>query len=352
MSRYRASLLFAFVSILGMLSPLIATAQTATIEGVARAIDGGANVPFALVRLLPADSSKSHSDNWPQGITSADGRYWFNGLAAGKYRVQLLRIGFRPVLSEPIQVNAGETVQLPIRVASEPLTLPVVTVRPDACVTGKALAELPQIETLWQQAARGASTRLAMMAAYRFRRMVREESREVRADGPLPLVTLDQSMVSDPSSATGNAGRRRAQRLSSGYYGSNDGWWLPDELDLLHEDFLKGHCLAATVERRDGEFGLTFRPLRARRDFLDVRGTIWLDSATFLARQIDLEYVNGEDSRGTARLDFADVAVAGSMLRMPVGAVFSLRSSRKNPAKRAEGKITYLYSDFVEVRTR
>ena len=49
--------------------------------------------------------------------------------------------------------------------------------------------------------------------------------------------------------------------------------------------------------------------LRERRDFLDVRGTIWLDSATYLARRLDLEYVDFDDSRGTVRVDFADVAV-------------------------------------------
>jgi hypothetical protein len=41
-----------------------------------------------------------------------------------------------------------------------------------------------------------------------------------------------------------------------------------------------------------------------RRNLLDVGGTIWLGSATFLARRIDLEYVDGDDHRGIVRLDF------------------------------------------------
>ncbi len=98
--------------------------------------------------------------------------------------------------------------------------------------------------------------------------------------------------------------------------------------------------------------GLRFRPLRARRNFLDILGTIWLDSASYLARRLELEYVDFDDSRGTVRVDFADVPVAGGTLRMPVGGAFTMRPSRKNPARRTEGKFTFTYSGFEEVPRR
>ena len=125
---------------------------------------------------------------------------------------------------------------------------------------------------------------------------------------------------------------------------------MADELDVLHDDFLKGHCLVPTMQHGDGELGVRFQPLRVRRDFLDVRGTIWLDSATYLVRRIEFEYVDGEDVRGTFRLDFEDVEVAGAPLRMPTGGVYDLRPSRKNPAKHTQGIIIFRYSNFVEVR--
>ena len=97
------------------------------------------------------------------------------------------------------------------------------------------------------------------------------------ADNPAPG-TLDQSYVSDPKSAVKNAARRREQRLSRGYYGpsnnSGDGFYVPNELDVLHEDFLKGHCLDPAAARGVGEVGLRFRPLRTRRNVLDILGTI------------------------------------------------------------------------------
>lgn len=59
-----------------------------------------------------------------------------------------------------------------------------------------------------------------------------------------------------------------------------------------------------------------------------------------------------DESRGTVRVDFADVPVAGGTLRMPVGGVFAMRPSRKNPARRTEGKLTFTYSGFEEVPPR
>jgi hypothetical protein len=190
---------------------------------VARAEEGGAPVPFALVRLVRVDSSPLPADSPPQGITTASGRYRFDGVAPGRYRVQLLRIGFRPLLSDPVQVAAGETVQLELRVASQPLVLPPVTVTADVCVTAKQLKAHPQLQTLWQQARDGASVRTELMARFRYHVLQHEESYELKADGPTAPGTIDQRYVSDPKWAVKNAARSRAQRLSRGYFGPSEG---------------------------------------------------------------------------------------------------------------------------------
>ena len=347
---------FAALLALGISAAPGAIAQKAAVEGVARAEQGGAPVEFALVRLLRADSSTVPEDNPPQGITNADGRYRFDGVAPGRYRVQLVRIGFRPLLSDAVQVAAGETVRLDLRVASEPLVMPAVTVTADVCVPARNLKQHPQLQTLWQQAREGATVRTELMARFRYHVLKHEESYELKADGPTAPGTLDQPYVSDPKWAVRNAARNREQRLSRGYYGPTrdglEGFYVPNELDVLHEDFLKEHCFVSEAARGVGEIGLRFRPARIRGNFLDIFGTIWLDSATYLARRIDLEYVDGNDSRGTVRVDFADVPVAGGTLRMPVGGAFTMRPSRKSPTRRTEGKWTITYSGFEEVPRR
>ncbi|MGE5835509.1 MAG: carboxypeptidase-like regulatory domain-containing protein [Acidobacteriota bacterium] len=356
MTRCRPITLFAALLILGMSAAPGAIAQQAVVEGVARAEEGGAPVQFALVRLVRDDSSPLPADRQPQGITNADGRYRFDGVAPGRYRVQLLRIGFRPLLSDPVRVAAGETVQLDLRVVSQPLVLPSVTVIADVCVPAQKLKEHPQLQTLWQQARDGAAVRTELMARFRYHVLTHEESYELKADGPTAPGTIDQPYVSDPKWAVKNAARNRGQRLARGYYGpskdSRDGFYVPNELDVLHEDFLKAHCFVPAAVRGVGEVGLRFRPLRTRRNFLDILGTIWLDSATYLARRLELEYVDGVESRGTVRVDFADVPVAGGTLRMPVGGAFTMRPSRRNPARRTEGKLTVTYSGFEEVPRR
>ena len=86
--------------------------------------------------------------------------------------------------------------------------------------------------------------------------------------------------------------------------------------------------------------------------FLDLIGTIWLDSSTYLARRIELQYVDGVELRGTVRVNFGDVAVAGGTLRMPVGGTFAMRPSRKNPSRRTEGKLAFTYTGFEEIPRR
>jgi hypothetical protein len=349
----RIIILAAAVMLVGTASAPGAHAQPSAIEGVARATESGAPIAFALVRLVSADSTAGTRGAPPQGITSADGRFRFGGISAGSYRVQLLRIGFRPVLSDAVHLAAGETVQLPLDVASQPLQLPTVTVRAEGCVTGAALASHPQLLTVWMQARDGASIREGLMARYRFRSSVHEVGLEHRSGGLTPAGTRTDTVVSDPKYALSSAARRRAQRNSRGYAGfPNDGWALPNELDVLHDDFLRVHCLDPAIQRGDGEIGVRFRPLRTRRGIRDVGGTIWLDSASYLARRLELEYMEDDKSRGTVRVDYGDVDVAGGTLRMPVAGVYDMWPSRKNPAKHTEGTLTFTYWGFEEVRAR
>lgn len=331
-----------------------AFAQKAALEGVVRTEDGAAPVPFALVRLVGGDSTPL-PDGPALGLTSGTGRYRFDALAPGRYRVQLLRIGFLPVVSEAVQVAAGETIEFSFRVGVQTVVLPPVTVTADVCVEAKDLDKFPQIQTLWRQARDGASVRTEFMARFRYDILVHEESVERKADGS-PVGAIDQQRVNDPKSAAQNAARNRAQRLSRGYAGPTTkngvGFFMPNELDVLHQEFLKEHCLLSSADFGINEIGLRFQPLRARANILDVGGTIWLDSATFLARRIDLEYLEGDNRRRTVRLDFGDVAVADGTLRLPIGGLINLRLAKTDSGKSNESRVTITYSNFQEGRPR
>jgi hypothetical protein len=334
--------------LLSAASPPPVDAQPSAVAGVVRAEDGGAPIPFALVRLIPADSTAPQGI-LAQGITNAEGRFWFGGLKAGRYRVQLLRIGYKPVFSEPLPVAAGETAQFPLLISFQPLQLPAVNVRADGCVPAATLGQHPQLLLLWQQGRAGAAIHEGLMARYRYRIVRREEGFEHGVnDSTTPGVRLD-TLISNPKYALSNAKRRRELRLSRGYAGPVDGSWsLPDELDVLHEDFLRSHCIDPVVERGAGEIGLRFAPTRTRRGIWDLRVTLWLDSASFLTRRLELEYLADDVSLGTVRIDYADVTLAGGVLRMPGGGSYLLRKSKRNPDQLTEGTLTFSYSDFEE----
>lgn len=219
----------------------------------------------------------------------------------------------------------------------------------ETCTTFKAFEQRPQIRTLWLRAREAAAPRADLMARYRYTVLLRQERHELKPDGATQIVRRSiPPQLSDPSSALQNDAVRRAQRLSNGYYGPNDSWAPADDRDVLHEDFLETHCLYSTAARDPGEIGLRFRPVRTHRDFLDVRGILWLDSSSYAVHRLEVEYVDGDEQRGTFRLDVADVPVPGGTVRLPVGGAYDLRPSRTNPAKHVSGTITEKYSGFEE----
>src|SRR4051812_46115047 len=80
-----------------------AQAGTGTIDGIARSADDSTVIPFALVRLLPVDSAGMSGAPLLQRATNANGRFFLTGVAAGRYRLQLARIGYRPLMSPVVE---------------------------------------------------------------------------------------------------------------------------------------------------------------------------------------------------------------------------------------------------------
>jgi hypothetical protein len=86
----------------------------------------------------------------------------------------------------------------------------------------------------------------------------------------------------------------------------------PDAEVLLSEAFLESHCLRAVspTTRRAGQLGLAFEPVRRRDDRrTDVRGTLWLDTASFELRDFEFQYTdlpeNAPEGQAGGRVAFA-----------------------------------------------
>lgn len=344
--------LVVLVSLLAALAPAALAAQPATgaLEGTAVSAETGAAIPFAIVRLLPAGGGAARQED----ITSAEGRWRFVRVAAGEYRLQLLRIGFRPVLSPVLRVAGGEVVRHELRAAALPLQLPPMAVRPRLdCALGHELAEEPQLAALWEEARKGVELRRAFERRWRFARALRQDVElRMRLRDDRRRVRVDTT-VNEPDSALVRERRQRELNARRGYGQGND-LVIPTEKEMLDPEFLQRHCLETAVEERDGALGVRFRPAETRRDGYGVRGTVWLDSATYLVRRIEYEHLDRGNPFSRVSVDYRDVAVRGSVLRLPAGgaATLSIRGAGRALASRADVRLTYTYWGFAEAGGR
>lgn len=317
------------------------------IEGVATAAEDGAPVAFALVRLLPAGGAAPVA----QVATGAGGRFRLADVPAGEYRLQLARIGYRPVLSEPIAVTAGATVRHDLRVAAQVLQLATVVARgTPACLTGDRIAEEPALALAWEQGRDGVELRRAVERQYRYVRHRRQDVVIRRRLGGPGRETRVDSVVSTPDSARARDREYERLRRTQGYRRGNS-FSLPNERDVFAPEFLRDHCLEAQLLAEDGLVGVRFRPVTPRRGVEDVRGTLWLDAARYVARHLDVEWVEGDRRSGFGRLDYADVPVPGGVVRLPSGGRFTIERlsglAGRAMASGAEATLTMTYGGFA-----
>jgi len=335
------------------------------IAGTALRLEDGAPIPFALIRLLAAEPPPSGPGAAraaappavaavQQVASNANGRFQFAGVTPGVYRLQLARIGFRPVLSPVLTVTAGETLRHDLRGATQVVELAAVTVRAGpTCLTAAQLANQPRLATLWAEAQKGVELRRAFDRQYRYTSLQRQDieihprigrvKREVRVD----------TAFREPDSVLVRAQRRQARREAQGYATGNL-IALPDDAELLDDPFLRSHCLETEVAEESGALGLRFRPVQGRREGVDIRGTIWVAADSYQMRRLEFEYVDAGDDKPYARsrADFADVAVGGSVLRLRTtgeGLFLRARGPMRAIVKRVTATFTYTYLDVRQV---
>lgn len=109
------------------------TSSGATISG--RVIDGGTQVPIAGARLvlLPAPTGRPTGPMGPpaQVMTGDDGVYTFSGVAAGRYRLQVQKIGF-------VAPNAAQTLLLEVG-SGQSLAGPDFRLSKGAAISGRVV---------------------------------------------------------------------------------------------------------------------------------------------------------------------------------------------------------------------
>lgn len=245
--------------------------------------EGAKPVVEALVQLLgPRDRVLA------SGTTSPRGEYLLHAPADGSYRLRVLRIGFRPWVSDTVQLSGPEVQSKLLEVDAGVVVLAELTVTARSSCR-RSPADDSDMEAVWQQA----RTVLALVEAGsagdleffvttsnrsldQYERLVQEYRMPSIGRGAWPVIS--QSADSLEQFGYVQVGDTLTGPI---YYG-------PDVAAFFSDLFLAGHCFRLLPPPK-GEpqlIGLGFEPVGGRK-LPDIEGVLWVDRTTGLNR---LEY--------------------------------------------------------------
>ncbi|HUQ80571.1 MAG TPA: carboxypeptidase regulatory-like domain-containing protein [Gemmatimonadaceae bacterium] len=254
------------------------------------------------------------------GVLADDaGRYAIRISTPGRYAVRAERIGYRAIAPTPVQVAAGQTVELRLITRPIPIALSAVKVTgKTACVT--AAADGREVSEVWDEARKALyATELTQRQELFSAKVMRyERMTDARTGKTTGYVTNEGSgvtrnpFVSLPAAQLSANGFVRQNSTETIYYG-------PDAGVLLSDEFLKDHCfrLREAGGRRSAMIGLEFEPVRGREQS-EISGTLWLDRKTGELRDLEFGYVGLPNLPSTAKS--GDFGGRVAFHRMPTGA--------------------------------
>ncbi|MES2522617.1 MAG: carboxypeptidase-like regulatory domain-containing protein [Gemmatimonadota bacterium] len=339
-----------------ILAAQAAPAATGMLRGTLNSVDNDAPIAFALVRIVAVgDSAATPTAVLQQAISSATGQFSFVAVPVGTYRLQVARIGYQPILSSVLHIAGGASVRQDLRLPSTAIQLAAVTVRANPpCLTATELHNEPATATLWAEAQKGMQIRREFERQYRFTMSMQQVVHvqwRLKKSGP---DHRRATLLSEPDSVPVREARLRARRAKEGYANGNQ-VALPDDKELLDDDFLRTHCLESSIAEGQGVVGLRFRPIGKSSGNTDVRGTIWIDASTYHVHHVNLEYVEGENDVFAAfRVDYAPVAVGPATMHLRIGGegvLFHLRGVAAMLAQGARATFAFSYMDVQLART-
>ena len=224
-------------------------------------------------------------------LSNVRGEYAVRANTAGRYRLDVKRIGAQRFVSEWFSLAAGETKQFDVTLEALVYRLPEVrVVEADICVPNAS--QSARVAALWEEAR---TVLTAAQISLRDRLFEGQLTRYVRGLHPRSLRVLEESygehkgLMDRPFvSLSGDSLSRFGYRRTIGEF---EYYYAPDADVLLSKAFSRDHCYSVVEGGRDrrGMIGIGFEPA-PRRVMPDVRGTLWLDAKTFELRLVEFRY--------------------------------------------------------------
>jgi len=280
---------------------------------------GGLPVPGVVVQVLDSANEVARA------LTNDRGAFRLGAPRAGTYRLRTMRIGYRPLTSDPITLRLGEEITKELVLSNALVALDTVRVSDRSSCRGFADSAAATF-AVWEQVRTAlAATQLTAAAkvvaattvAYERSldpngRRVLEQSRRVSSD----FVTQPWRAIS-PDVLRRDGFVVTTKDNVTTYY-------APGLDMLLSAGFIEDHCFRLTNDRN--RLGIAFEPIPERKRTPEIRGTMWLDRKTAELRSLEYRYANvppeqADEARGDmefSRLTTGAWAITKWSIRMPV----------------------------------
>lgn len=269
-----------------------------------------------------------------RSLTDDEGRFLARVEHPGRYHVRIDRIGYESLTTEPFDVPPEGTSRN-LRVPLHPVELAGLDVsgsRRCALRTDVGLATA----TVWAEARKALEAAAWTLHSGQYgytllhfvrqldrggRTVIHEERNFVKGYGQAPYVSRPARVLSDSGFV------RELPDGSLTYF-------APDAEALLSDAFLDTHCMRLQ-EGDSGLVGLAFEPIKGRKQ-ADIRGVLWMDTATAMLTRMDFRYVNL--NRGPAAGDAGGEVTFG---RLPGGTWIVSEWRIRTPILRTIGRRQY-----------
>ncbi|HVF39303.1 MAG TPA: carboxypeptidase-like regulatory domain-containing protein [Gemmatimonadaceae bacterium] len=244
----------------------------------------GIAVSGALVALVDATGATV-----AEGISRENGTRSFRA-PAGTYRIHVLRIGFRPFLSDSFSIPA--TRQKTVVVESARVQLSAVLVSAKSRCT-RIDDDTQVLSLLWDEITKAlrasqltTSDLSGVTHSWIYRKEVNGRGLVLNADTTRIPITNQKPFGAPDAAALARDGYAQGDDVKGWTYSG------PDETVLLSNEFQSTHCFRAIRDRsRPGQIAMAFEPVPGRQ-VADISGYVWVDQASSELREITFRFAN------------------------------------------------------------
>jgi hypothetical protein len=225
-----------------------------------------------------------------QTFTDDAGRFAFQGVPPGVYRLRVTHLGFAPSEISVTIPRDSSTTRVRVELAEVQVRLATVQIKADApCVAPGAPDPVKDREffTIFQQLLQNAQQYRLLADSFPYAYREERTNYSVRGDSVLEGFHIDTTMLrSDKPGWTYHPGRV----VSTDFITRQRSMHLPTLSDFASDEFVRNHCFryAGEAHTPDGDaVRIDFRA-SAHISSPDVNGTILLDAKSYQIRRAEL----------------------------------------------------------------